>query len=237
MIKILAVGNSFSQDATALLEFLTPRIHVRNLYIPGCPLSYHAELTKTGARAYELQEGGEKCVPQLVSLEEGLQSDAWDYITVQQVSGLAGEEESYEPHLSTLLAYLRRNTKAQLVFHRTWAYEDGSDHPEFIRYGCSRVQMEKAVLQATEAVCREKGLPVIPVGDLIARLRTHAFFDPSRGGLSLSRDGFHLSLNFGRCAAAAVWAKYFTGEIPAFFRMEDLSVGYRLIADELKKMP
>ncbi len=92
-------------------------------------------------------------------------------------------------------------------------------------------------MQATEAVCREKGLPVIPVGDLIARLRAHAFFDPSCGGLSLSRDGFHLSLNFGRCAAAAVWAKYFTGEIPAFFRREDLSVGYRLIADELKKMP
>lgn len=49
-MKILAVGNSFSQDATALLEFLAPQLTVRNLYIPGCPLSYHSELSQTVRR-------------------------------------------------------------------------------------------------------------------------------------------------------------------------------------------
>ena len=44
-----------------------------------------------------------------------------------------------------------------------------------------------------------------------------------------------LSFNFGRCAAAAVWAKFFTGETPAFLQRNDLSEGYRLIAEELNK--
>ena len=237
MIRILAVGNSFSQDATALLELLSPQIKVRNLYIPGCPLSYHAELAGTGERAYQLQEGGEMCVPQLVSMEEGLQSGEWDHITVQQVSGLSGVEESYEPHLHELLAFLRARSDAAISFHRTWAYEAGCTHPDFPRYGCDRSRMADAVLQASEHVCRQEGLPVIPAGDMIARLREHAFFDPLRGGLSLCRDGFHLSLNFGRCAAAAVWAKYFTGEIPPFLLRNDLSEGYRLIAEELMRMP
>ena len=52
MIKILAIGNSFSQDATALLELFDLDLYVRNLYIPGCPLSYHSELIKTKEPAY-----------------------------------------------------------------------------------------------------------------------------------------------------------------------------------------
>ena len=37
-------------------------------------------------------------------------------------------------------------------------------------------------------------------------------FDPEKGGVSLYRDGFHLSLDYGRYLAGLVWFKFFTGE-------------------------
>ncbi len=48
MIKILMVGNSFSQDASAKVEALTDKLFIRNLYIGGCSLERHAELLRTG---------------------------------------------------------------------------------------------------------------------------------------------------------------------------------------------
>ena len=42
----------------------------------------------------------------------------------------------------------------------------------------------------------------------------HPDFDVRAGGLSLHRDGFHLSLDYGRYLAALVWLKYFTGVSP-----------------------
>lgn len=93
----------------------------------------------------------------------------------------------------------------------------------------------QAIKAVTERISAREGLPLLRSGELIARLREHELFDPQRGGISLCRDGFHLSFNFGRCAAAAVWAKFFTGETPAFLQRDDLSEGYRLIAEELNK--
>lgn len=41
-MKILSIGNSFSQDSTALLQLLTDEITVRNLYVVGGSLDMHA---------------------------------------------------------------------------------------------------------------------------------------------------------------------------------------------------
>jgi len=49
MIKILAIGNSFSQDATALIELLTDKIYVRNMCIGGCSLKQHCEMINQAA--------------------------------------------------------------------------------------------------------------------------------------------------------------------------------------------
>lgn len=234
MKKILAIGNSFSQDATALIELMTEKIYVRNLYIGGCSLERHCGNTASDASAYEYQVGGELQDLQNVSVSEALTRESWDFVTVQQVSGFSGLEASYEPYLSELLKYIRKFTSATVLFHRTWAYETGSGHPDFSRYGNDRKQMWESIKKTTDSVCGREKLRIIDTGEMIARLRNHAFFDVERGGISLNRDGFHLSLNYGRAAAAGVWIKFFTGEIPAFFQREDLSEGYRIIREELK---
>lgn len=233
-MKILAIGNSFSQDATALLEFLSPQLLVRNLYIPGCSLLLHSELSHTEKAEYEYQEGGANSLPRKVTLKEGLEGEKWDFVTVQQVSGLSGEESSYYPYLTTLLHYIHAHSDAEIVFHQTWAYDVGCEHRDFVRYEHSREVMWQKIEKTISKVSAKEDLSVIRSGELIERLRRHAFFDPLRGGLSLCRDGYHLSYNYGRCAAAAAWTKFFTGETPAFLLRNNLSEGYRLIADEVK---
>ena len=39
-------------------------------------------------------------------------------------------------------------------------------------------------------------------------------WDPARGGLSLHRDGYHLSFDYGRYAAALLWNAMLTGQNP-----------------------
>ena len=58
MKKILAIENSFSQDATALLQLITDELFVRNLFIGGYSLETHCNNMKADERAYSYEENG-----------------------------------------------------------------------------------------------------------------------------------------------------------------------------------
>lgn len=222
-LKILAVGNSFSQDATRYLEAVGEAggrpILARNLYIPGCSLERHAENLRHRAYEYEYQKDGEHLFSTIVpdrrkgvSIRMALAMEEWDIVTVQQVSHLAGVYESYFPWLSEILSVVRaERPKAAIWFHSTWAYEPDSQHEQFVRYHNDTAEMTKAVLTVTEKIADQFGLPLIPVGALIAALREEPAFDPAKGGISICRDGFHLSLDYGRYAAALSWYRALTG--------------------------
>lgn len=232
-MKILCIGNSFSQDSTALLQLLTDKITVRNLYIGGCSLDMHAANIENNAAKYELQENGEKMQNALVSIKEALISDKWDYITVQQVSGRSGVYDSFYPYLVELLDYVRKYSDAEIVLHETWSYEIGSGHLDFVTYNSDREQMAQAIKETYEKVSAKENLRIIRVGEAVQNLRAKPSFDYKNGGLSLNRDGFHLSLSYGRLLAAAVWCKFFAGEIPQFFSRENLSQPMRELLEVL----
>ena len=65
MIKILAIGNSFSQDATYYLHQIAAAddvdIKVVNLYIGGCSLERHWNNIQNEAEEYLLEENGCSC--------------------------------------------------------------------------------------------------------------------------------------------------------------------------------
>lgn len=214
MIKVLAIGNSFSEDATALLRLLTPEIFVRNLYIGGCSLQMHCENAAENLSAYDYQENGAPLKNEKISIKDALIGEKWDFVTVQQVSSLSGITESYYPYVTELINYVKRYSSAEIILHRTWTYEKGSDHPEFFRYEFSPETMWQKIKSATDTVAAKENLRVIDVGGVIKDLRELPEFDKARGGLNLSRDGYHLSMNYGRFVAAAVWAKFFTGKYP-----------------------
>ena len=221
-LKILCIGNSFSQDATRYLESVAAAgekpVLARNLYIGGCSLERHADNLRHLAFEYEYQKDGEHLFTTIipnrrrgVSIRMALEMDSWDVITVQQVSGLSGVYESYFPYLSEILRVIRSfRPKAEIRLHSTWAYETDSTHTEFARYDCSQQTMYEAIQDVTGRISSEFGLPVLPTGKFIQTLRGLPPFDYPNGGLSLCRDGFHLN-EYGRYAAALIWYRALTG--------------------------
>ena len=95
--------------------------------------------------------------------------------------------------------------RAKLYFHQTWAYETDSTHPWFPQYGCDQGRMYEQIVETTRWAANSIDAALIPVGDAIQTLRQLPAFDYGNGGRSLCRDGFHLTLDYGRYAAAAVW--------------------------------
>lgn len=234
MIKILAIGNSFSRDATELLQLFDNNLYVRNLYIGGCSIKRHADNIATDEKAYEYQENGTKCRADNVSIKDALISEKWDYVTVQQSSGDSGILEYYYPYLTDLLAYVRKYTSAEIVFHQTWAYEIGSTHPQFVLYDNNREKMHEAIMNATYYVSKKENLRMIKSGEAVAAAREFPIFDSQKGGMDITVDGFHLA-HYGKFLLAAMWLKFFTGKTPSFLDREELSEPFSVVKTVLQK--
>lgn len=213
-MKILAIGNSFSQDATTYLHQTALaqgiELDVYNLYIGGCPLEKHCLNLETGAEAYELQHNG---VPtgQMVSLMDMLRLHPWDVITTQQASHDSGWMETYEPFMGMLAQTIRREVPgARFLLHETWAYEHTSDHTGFLRYRRNQQEMYERLRLCYYSMAYKYGLDVIPCGDLIQKARALPAFHTPSGGQTLCRDGFHMNL-YGRYLLSCAWIKTLCG--------------------------
>ena len=111
MINILAIGNSFSQDATHYLNQIAKEdcveTKVVNLYIGGCSLERHWSNVQSGAEDYLYELNG-KSTEKYISIQEALKEERWDYIVTQQASHDSGWTDTYEPFLENLTRYIRR---------------------------------------------------------------------------------------------------------------------------------
>ena len=212
---ILAIGNSFSQDATHYLSQIAAAdgrdMQVYNLYIGGCSLERHWNNMENGAQDYLLEINGAS-TEKYVSTREALALADWDVIVTQQASHDSGLPETYHPYLENMLAWLRaRAPGARYMLQQTWAYEIDSLHPQFVRYHQDQGEMYAALKRAYADAAEANGLELIPCGDVIQALRSRAPFLYDHGGMSLCRDGFHMNLIYGRYLLSAVWYKTITG--------------------------
>lgn len=210
-INILAIGNSFSRDATAYLHAVCESMgfstFVVNLYIGGCSLERHWSNVEKNERAYQYQENG-MITDRYVSIAEILHSRSWDYIVTQQASHDSGWLETYEPFSGLLFGYLKKEApEAQIVLQQTWAYEVNSDHDGFMRYNRDQHEMYQRSRKCYHTIAEKYGVSLIPCGDVIQNIRRHPEFDVIRGGISICRDGFHMHFLYGRYALACTWAK------------------------------
>lgn len=208
-MQVLAIGNSFSQDATAYLKKISEcgkgDITVVNLFIGGCPLSRHYRNMLSGERAYSMEFNGQS-TGFFVSLDDALLSRDWDVVTIQQASPASPDYDTYQPYLDRLAEYIRECCpKAKLMIHETWAYEEGSARLSNLNYA-TRSDMFKDVHSAyTKAAKSIKADGVIPSGPLMQVLIEN-------GITRLHRDGFHASLDIGRYALALLWFRRLTGK-------------------------
>lgn len=208
-MNVLAIGNSFSQDATRYLHDIARengvRIEVANLYIGGCSLERHYRNMLSGERAYELQYNGhETGFP--VSMQEALLNREWDVVTLQQASHYSFDSASYDPYIAALADYVRRCApRAKLMIHQTWAYEDGSDRLHDVAGFGTAVGMLGCIKEAYAAAAKTaRADGMIPSGELFAALLKN-------GVPKVHRDTFHASLGLGRYALALLWYRRLTG--------------------------
>jgi len=226
--KILSIGNSFSEDAHRWLHKLAKdngvELETVNLFIGGCGLETHWNNLKENRADYDFQPNG-NIGERKISIAEALDLEKWDIITIQQVSQLSGVYESYEPYLSSVISIVRKvQPNAKVYIHQTWAYETDSNHGGFVNYNNNQAEMYRAIEQASEKAAKSINAKLLPSGKIIQILRdTVPEFDYKNKGLSLCRDGFHLSLDYGRFTAAATWLKTITGKEIKTSNFEDFN--------------
>ena len=207
-IKILAIGNSFSEDATFYLAEIAaaggrPMILGR-LYIGGCSLERHWQNVRSGSEDYLYNHTSRQQVPSSIAF--GLKAEDWDFVTLQQASHFSGLPETYHPFLENLSAYVKvMAPRARQAVHQTWAYAQNSEHPGFASYHNDQDEMyhclRNAYSRAAEIIHADAFLPV---GDSWQLARKTAIGD------NLCRDGFHGNEK-GRYLGAAVWYEVLLG--------------------------
>lgn len=210
IVKILAIGNSFSQDAAEsyvddLAKADGVQLIIANMYIGGCSLERHWKNAEGDSAAYSYRKivNGDTTIVAKQRLSAAIQDENWDYITFQQASPYSGIIDSYFPYLTNLLGYTKQlatNRKVKFAFHQTWAYAANSKHTGFKSYNNDQQQMYQAIMNAVEIAVKKAGINiVIPAGTAIQNGRTSAIGD------NFCRDGYHLSLGVGRFTAACTW--------------------------------
>lgn len=210
MIKVLSIGNSFSEDAQYYLHDISmhgeEEIYCVNLYIGGCSLEIHCMNIKENKKAYRYEVNG-KHTDRYRAIEEVLLEEKWDFITFQQASWLSGDEKTYIPYFDELYRFVKERSDATLLIHETWAYEvsESLDAEK-------REEMYNNISRTYKKIAKKYGMNIIPVGDVIQTLRSTEEFDYFAGQPSLNRDGQHLGLDYGRYAAALTWYKVLTGK-------------------------
>lgn len=210
VLRILAIGNSFSEDALEnylydLAKAENKQIIIGNMYIGGASIELHVNNAKANKAAYSYRKvglDGKKVTTKDVSILTAIQDEPWDYISLQQASPLSGQYDVIMKGLPTLIEYVNKNKAAQtkLVYHSTWAYQHDSNHKGFANYQNSQQQMYNQIIDVSRAMSKHKTFAfVTPAGTAIQNARTSSIGD------HFTRDGYHLELNYGRFTAACTW--------------------------------
>lgn len=215
-LKVLAIGNSFSEDG---LEYLYKIAHdygvkdivIGNMCIDGASLETHVSSYENNYYNYKYKKNNSDNweISTGKALLFGLQDEDWDIIAIQQVSGSSGRPLTYEPYLGKLITFVNENKTnpwAKVYWHMTWAYQNDSTHKDFPLYNKNQMTMYEAIINTTQTLISTNALisGIIPAGTTIQNLRTSYLGD------TLTNDGYHLHLPKGRYAAAMTWFKYIT---------------------------
>lgn len=213
-IRILAIGNSFSDDSMWYLYDMLRQagyssVKLGNLYIGGCTLQTHAGHIASGAGAYtyRINTDGKWVDNQSFSSVDAVLSDSWDFISMQQASGSSGKPQTYEPYLGTIITKVKELCPdAKLVWNMTWAYQGNSTHSDFAGYDKNQMTMYNAIVDAVDQRVKPYAeiVKIIPAGTAIQNLRTSLYGD------TVTRDGYHLAYDSGRLTAALMWVKSLT---------------------------
>lgn len=211
VIKILAIGNSFSEDAieTNLYELAKESgktVIIGNMYIGGASLANHKENAERNIPIYEYRKisaDGTKKTYTKTSINLAIQDEQWDYISFQQASPNSGQLETVQASLPAVYEYVKgkaTNPDVKYIYHQTWAYATTSSYSAFENYDKNQLTMYNAIVNVSQNI--EPIMPshlLVPAGTAIQNARTSAL-----GESFNMADGYHLN-TLGKYIAACTW--------------------------------
>ncbi|MBO5007868.1 MAG: DUF4886 domain-containing protein [Clostridia bacterium] len=208
-MKILSIGNSYSQDSTRYLHQLAQSCGVEldtaNLFIGGCPLSLHHRNMLSEEKAYRYELNG-KYTYLNASIKEALLAADWDVVTLQQQSFRSTDYSTFQPYLNNLAEYVRKHVpQAKIAMHQTWGYRDGEACLQHYQDGSAMfADVEKSYDKAMQDINADI---ILKSGKAFEMLKENGISD-------FYRDSIHASLGLGRYTLGLVWLKTLTGTDP-----------------------
>lgn len=209
-IKLLIIGNSFSDDYSEYLQkFINAaalnnaNISVYRCTIGGSNLARWVEEYKNGTTQLTLAlTAGTMTMPVVTGTFKQVLAQDWDYILIQQLSDLAADFASIETSLPTLIRGFKSqctNQNVVLGWQSIWSYTEAYAKSKFgdtsTYFGSTGW---KSITETTIQQALKLGIDfIIPTGTAIqnARLVTTPVVN---GGNFLTRDGYHLQYGCGR---------------------------------------
>ncbi len=170
-VRLITVGNSFSQNTTRHLNDLVKAagnvlVH-QPLAVGGASLQLHWD--KAQAHEKDPQAAG-GLYGNKRSLKQELTAQPWDFVTLQQASIKSHDIATYRPFAKQLHDYIKQHApKAEVLIHQTWAYR--VDDPRFSvaapKAGepATQADMYRMLTSAYTTIATELGAHRIPIGD------------------------------------------------------------------------
>ncbi|MEI8233829.1 MAG: DUF4886 domain-containing protein [Verrucomicrobiota bacterium] len=181
-VKLLTIGNSFADNATAFLPmFAASRDKQLRLFranLGGHSLAQHVgylnavEADSNDPKGYVYTSNDPATSDgRKFSLRMVLKGAKWDVVTIQQLSSLSYKPETYQPYANILIDYIHQYApQAKILIFQTWAYSDDY-YPVLNVPGLDQQKMYRGLKAAYQQLSSETGLPLIPVGDAFQKVR------------------------------------------------------------------
>lgn len=213
-LKVLCIGNSFSEDALLLLPDLLKSAGIDNVMfgfvnLGGASLERHLINFNYQSPSYVFYAQNKDYkwnTHKPFSIQDALDYDDWDLIVLQQVSQLSGRYETYQPYLNQLIESIDDYCSGQnpvFAWHMTWAYATGYNNSDFSYYNYNQQEMYNDIVNAVKTMQLETGIKlIIPSGTAIQNLRATPLNNPP---MDLTRDGRHIVLGAGRYTLSCTW--------------------------------
>lgn len=230
-LKVLAIGNSYSDDAQTYLTEIAQNagltdVIIGNAYIGGCSLSTHKGNIDSNKVAYWFRhktideqgkivktssgtkvEGSSSTLADKTLLE-CITAEDWDIITIQQASASSAKADTYGS-LQSIIDYVnehKTNKNAKIGWHMTWAYTDNSTTLAERYPGMTQMDMYNGISNAvqTQVLPLEDISFVIPAGTAVQNARVPL------GDTLIGSDNVHLNA-LGDYVAGLTWFAKLTG--------------------------
>lgn len=173
-LKVLTIGNSFSQSVLTYLPQVAKSVEgcdllIEGANIGGCSLMRHWCFISEGESEPSTRDYKNKTK----TMKEILLSQKWDIVSIQQRSPDSWRPETYQPYAKNIYNYVKKYApQAEVVLQQTWSYRaDDARISKGGAWGFDQNEMFRRIEAAYAKISKEMNLRVIPVGIAVQKAR------------------------------------------------------------------